>query len=47
MKGRAMYRPIDYRTRYWANLFFLDEVWEVELTKIFRVRKKIYIYCRD
>ena len=31
-KGRASYRPIDDRTRYWG-IFFLDAVWEVELRK--------------
>ena len=31
-KGRARYRPIDDRVRYWANLF-LDEVRDVEVRK--------------
>ena len=30
-KGRARYRPIDDRVRYWANFNFLDYVWEDEL----------------
>ena len=34
--GRARYRPIDDR----ALLFFLDEVWEVELRKFSEEKKK-------
>ena len=45
-KGRARYRPIDDRARYWANFFFLDEVWEVELRK-FSNKKKKKKHCRD
>ena len=37
VKGRARYRSINDRARYW--LFFGDEVWEVELGK-FSVKKK-------
>ena len=37
-KGRARYKPIDDRARY--CLFFLEEVWEVELEKISVKKKK-------
>ena len=39
IKGRARYRPMDDRARYWEN-FFLDEVWEVELRKFSEQKKK-------
>ena len=38
--GRARYRPIDDRARYWANLF-LDEVWKVELRKFSEKKKRV------
>ena len=45
--GRARYRPIDDRVRYW-EIFFGggDKVWEDELRK-FSEEKKKKEYCRD
>ena len=45
-KDRARYRPIDDRARYWANCFFLDKVWEVELRKFSEKKKKKRILAR-
>ena len=44
-KGRARYRPIDDRARYWANFFFWTRLGKLKLENFQRKKKKGH--CRD